>query len=108
MMTEMMTEGRGDEFLRELKFHSPVNDLQDSFARIVSISSSGAPKDVAMQTEFPRNKVASEQTTRSGSDGASPAAFDASELTEDDLELIDLRYDQFVAQAELDHLMDEL
>ena len=60
-----------------------------------------------MQTEFPRNEVASEQTTRS-SVGGTPTAFEASELTDDDLELIDLRYDQFIAQAELDHLMDEL
>lgn len=61
-----------------------------------------------MQTEFPRNEVASEQTTRGGSSRTPATASDVSELSDDDLELIDLRYDQFMAQAELDHLMDEL
>ena len=64
-----------------------------------------------MQTEFPRNAIPSEQAgaMSSGSDCASAASETAPlDLTDDELALIDLRYRQFVALAELDHLMDDL
>lgn len=65
-----------------------------------------------MQTEFPRGVISAQyagSANASDADGWAPAAFDvASGLSAEDLELIDLRYDQFVAQAELDHLMDDL
>ena len=60
-----------------------------------------------MQTEFPRNEMIAAHAAREA-DTCASAAFDASGLTEDDVALIDLRYDQFIAQAELDHLMDDL
>ncbi len=65
-----------------------------------------------MQTEFPRAVISAQQADSAIASGFSDgalAAFDAAaELSEEEMELIDLRYDQFVAQAELDHLMDDL
>ncbi len=52
-----------------------------------------------MQTEFPRDAQTSERTDDPAPDVIAPAG-----LTDDDLDLIDLRYDQFVAQAELDRV----
>ncbi len=60
-----------------------------------------------MQTEFPRNETQPKQATRNVA-ACAPAAYEASQLSDDDLALIDLRYDQFMAQAELDHLMEDL
>lgn len=65
-----------------------------------------------MQTEFPRGVISVHQAATaiaSGSHEGALAALDAAGgLSDEDLELINLRYDQFVAQAELDHLMDDL
>jgi len=56
-----------------------------------------------MQTEFPRDS----RPTDHADDRAIGAFAPAPELTAEDVELIDLRYDQFVAQSELDEVMFE-
>jgi hypothetical protein len=75
--------------------------------------------DAAMQIEVPRHVPPDEQAgsylgaadfaARGQGDGTS-AAEDAAALgmTDDELALIDLRYRHFLAQAELDQLMEEL
>ena len=55
-----------------------------------------------MQTEFPRPVYPTYVADDAASDVSAPT------ITDDDLELIDLRYDQFIALAQLDHLMEEL
>lgn len=61
-----------------------------------------------MQTERPHDKLLPEQSATNKpvciaakSDEAMPGP------TDDDLELIDIRYEQFVAQSRLDNLMFE-
>ncbi len=71
-----------------------------------------------MQTEFPRNVLPPEQTSPAAiAVGAMSSARNCAAatsnvltpaLTDDDLALIDLRYHQFMALAELDQLMEEL
>lgn len=103
----------------ELQRHVAVNRVQYEFVGVLSLLDlySCCLEDAAMQTEFPRTGVLAEQTSAAsiGATGmdakeCAPAAFDASALTlsDDDLALIDWRYSQFMALAELDHLMDDL
>lgn len=61
-----------------------------------------------MQTECPRNEMPPEQPARK--EGICLSITDdtaESGPTDADLELIDLRYEQFVAQSRLDNLMYE-
>lgn len=65
-----------------------------------------------MQTEFPRDVIYAQHAGAGSQSSAKDCALAAFESaggpSPEDLELIDLRYDQFVALAELDHLMDDL